>query len=119
MNGGLWVWPADPKKQRRVLRKLSNNKNLMTVLKAVQSKEGLSNAQIDDLIGDNSEWLTVWVVRQLMSAGFVQYRTDLFGGPGIYLITDLGRQAVQWLSGQPVQSTATQPITSTRNPVAH
>jgi len=80
----------------------------MAALKAImKSKEGLSNAEIDDLLSDNSNWMTLWVMRQLLSLGFVEYRVDFFGNPGRYTMTDLGRDVLQKLTGQapPVKPT--------------
>ena len=106
MDSGVWVWPADPRGQRRILRKVAASEHLMATLAATsKSKEGLSNAEIDYAISDNSNWMTLWVVRQLTALGFVTYRVDLFGGPARYQITPLGRGALGWITGKP---TATQ-----------
>jgi len=102
MNTGVWVWPADPRGQRRALRKVAADPHLMTAQTAIaKSKEGLSNAELDDAMGDNSEWITVWSVRQLTSLGFIEYKVDLFGGPARYQTTDLGRNAISTITGQP------------------
>src|SRR5713226_1054954 len=88
--------------QRRTLRKLSHSPQLSTLLKAIaDSSEGLSNPEVGEVLGNNSGWLAIWAVRQLQSLGFVSYKTDLFGEPSRYVITDLGRQAAAIISGQP------------------
>jgi hypothetical protein len=105
MNTGLWVWPADAKAQRRMLRKVSNSEHLVAGMQAIaKSKDGLSNAQIDDALSDYSNWQTRWVVEQLISLGFAEYKVDFFGGPGKYLLTELGRNALSAITGKPVQA---------------
>lgn len=68
-----------------------------------KSKQGLSNAELDDLIGDNSEWMTLWVIKQLTALGFIEYKVDLFGGPARYQLTELGRNVVATITGRPTQ----------------
>jgi hypothetical protein len=65
-----------------------------------KSKEGTSNSELDALLADNSEWITLWQVRQLLALGFIEYRVDLFGGPARYAATDLGRSALSGMTGQ-------------------
>ena len=102
MKGGIWVWPTDQKTQRRTLRKVSRSPQLSTLLKAIAgSSEGLSNPEVSEVLGNDSGWLAIWAVRQLLSLGFVTYKTDLFGEPSRYLITDLGKRAAAIISGQP------------------
>ena len=67
-----------------------------------KSKEGLSNAQLDDAISDNSNWMTRWVIDQLVSLGFAEYHVDFFGGPGKYVLTELGTKAHAFISGAPM-----------------
>ncbi|MDA4128487.1 MAG: hypothetical protein OK422_03365 [Thaumarchaeota archaeon] len=111
MKGGLWVWPTEPRNQARMLRKIAQNNHLVTALKAISaSKEGLSNAELDEVLGDNSEWLTLWVVRQLQALGFIDYKVDLFGGPSRYIITDLGKKVSAQITPQAVQPTAVPPL---------
>jgi len=103
VKGGIWVWPTDPKTQRRTLRKVSRSPQLSTLLKAIAgSSEGLSNPEVGEVLGNDSGWLAIWAVRQLQSLGFVTYKTDLFGEPSRYLITDLGKRAAAIISGQPM-----------------
>ena len=104
MKVGLWVWPADPKAQRKVVRKVAETKHLVPAMTSIsKSKQGLSNAELDDLIGDNSEWMTLWVVKQLTSLGFIEFKVDLFGGPARYQLTELGRNVLSTITGRPVQ----------------
>jgi hypothetical protein len=103
MPKGLWVWPSDSKGQRTTLRKVGASLHLMDALAAIaKSKEGLSNAEIDDAISDSSEWTTLWVVRQLTALGFVEYKVDFFGNPNKYEMTDRGRAALSSITGKPV-----------------
>ena len=103
MEKGVWTWPPDPRGQRRVLRTVSDSPHVMPALQGiVKSKEGMSNPELDELLADNSNWMTLWVVRQLLSLGFIEYRVDLFGGPARYVATDLGRSALSAITGQPL-----------------
>ena len=102
MNKGLWVWSADPKEQRRLINEIIRSGHLTAALTAVaKSKEGLSNAELDDILSDNSNWMTLWVTRQLASLGFIEYKVDFFGNPGRYSLTALGKDVLQRLTGQP------------------
>jgi hypothetical protein len=104
MKTGLWVWPADAKGQRRMLRKISKSEHLVAGMQAIaKSKDGLSNAQIDEALSDFSQWETRWDADQLISLGFVDYKVDFFGGPGKYLLTELGKNALAAITGKPVQ----------------
>jgi hypothetical protein len=106
MNTGLWVWSAaDAKAQRRLLKKVSMSEHLLAAMQALaKSKDGLSNAQMDDLLSEFSHWQTRWIVDQLISLGFADYKVDFFGGPGMYVLTELGRNALSAMTGKPVQA---------------
>ncbi len=67
-----------------------------------KSKDGLSNSELDELTSDNSNWETIWTVRQLLSLGFSEYRVDHFGGPARYALTELGRNVFAVISGKPL-----------------
>lgn len=111
MNQGLWVWPSDPKGQRKVLRKVAASHHLVQAMSAIsKSKEGLANSELDDVIGDNSNWMTLWVVRQLSSLGFIEFRVDFFGEAARYRLTDLGRNALSLVTGQPTQPRPAVPV---------
>jgi hypothetical protein len=71
-----------------------------------KSKDGLSNSELDDVIGDNEQWMTLWVVKQLTSLGFIEFKVDLFGGPAKYQLTDRGRTALGVITGKPVPAPA-------------
>jgi hypothetical protein len=67
----------------------------MSTLQGIaNSVEGLSNPELDELLADNSNWMTLWSVRQLLALGFIDYKVDLFGGPAKYTATELGRKAL-------------------------
>ena len=106
MNAGLWVWPSDVKAQQKVLQKVAASPHLLQAMTSlVSDKEGLSNSELDDMMTDNSNWMTLWTVRQLTSLGFIEYKVDFFGGPARYQLTELGRNALGAMKGQLVQQT--------------
>ena len=119
MKQGLWLWPADARAQGKVLRRVAVAPHLVPALTAVaKSKEGLSNPELDEVIADNSEWMTLWVVRQLTSLGFIEYKVDLFGEPARYKVTELGRNAMAAISGQPAPKVPAPPSPPVQTPVA-
>jgi len=102
MPKGLWIWPSDPKAQRTVLRRVAASPHLVAALTAIaKSKDGMSDTELDDSINDNSEWTTLWVIRQLTALGFVEYKVDFFGNPARYQLTDIGKSALATITGQP------------------
>jgi len=102
MPKGLWIWPSNPRAQRTVLRRVAASPHLVAALTAIgKSKEGLSDAELDDTINDNSEWTTLWVIRQLTALGFIEFKVDFFGNPARYQLTDAGRSALATIAGQP------------------
>jgi len=106
MNMGLWVWPSDTKPQSTVLREVAASPKLLNVLTLLmKSKEGLSNAELDDMTADNSNCFTMWTLKQLTSLGFIEYTVDLFGGPAKYHLTDLGKTALGTITGKQAQNT--------------
>ena len=103
MNKGLWVWPSDPRGQRKVLRKVAASPRLMSAMAAIsKSKEGMSNAELDEAINDRSEWTTLRVIRQLTALNLIDFGVDLFGNPARYQMSELGRAALSMLTGQPL-----------------
>ncbi len=103
MPKGIWVWPSDQRSQRKVLKKVADSPHLMAALAAIsRSKEGMSDAELAEAIRDTSEWTTLWVVRQLTSLGFVEYKVDFFGNPARYEMTEQGRVALSTITGQPL-----------------
>jgi len=102
MPKGLWIWSSNPKAQRIMLRNVAASPHLMAALTAIgKSKEGMSDAELDDAINDNSEWTTLWVIRQLTALGFIEFKVDFFGNPARYQLTDAGRSALATITGQP------------------
>jgi hypothetical protein len=100
MDKGLWIWPSDLKGQKLVLQRIANSSHLVNALQGIaKSKGGLSNSELDELLADNSNWITLWAVRQLLALGFIEYKVDLFGGPARYVVTDLGRNILAALTG--------------------
>jgi hypothetical protein len=110
MDRGIWIWPSGPRGQHAVLRKVAQNQHLMAALNPLaKSKEGLSNAELDDVMGDSSEWITLWAINQLTSLGFIEVKVDFFGGPAKYQLTDLGWNAYSALTGRPIPKPAAAP----------
>jgi hypothetical protein len=92
---GIWVWPSDPKEQDNTLRRITEEDELVTILSALaKNPEGLSNAQLDRLLSNNSQWRTLSHMKELMALGFVQYDVQFFGDAGRYELTDLGKTVV-------------------------
>lgn len=107
MPRGIWVWPPDPRGQRRVLRRVADSPHLVAALAAImKSKEGTSNAELAEAIKDTSEWTTLWVIRQLTALGFIEFKVDFFGNPARYQMTDQGRAAFSAVTGQPLPKPA-------------
>jgi len=89
---GIWVWPSDPNDQEKTLRRIMEEDELVTILAALaKSPEGLSNAQLDRLLSNNSQWRTLSHMKELMALGFAQYNVQFFGDAGMYQLTDLGK----------------------------
>ncbi len=111
MNKGLWLWPSESKAQRKVLMKVAAAQRLVQAMGAIaKSKEGLSNSELDDILADNSNWMTVWVVRQLTSLGFIEFKVHFFGEPAGYRMTELGTSALSLITGQSAQPRPPAPI---------
>src|SRR2546422_7656618 len=101
---GIWFWPSDAKGQLKVLRKIMASEPILAALTALsKSKEGLSNAQLDSAMGSFSQWNTRWIIDQLLSLGFIEYRVEWFGDAGKYVLTELGKDILRRLIGQPPQ----------------
>jgi hypothetical protein len=96
MVKGVWVWPEDSKEQEKIIKKIKGSDYMVSVLLALaKSKDGLSDSQIDESIGSNSLWLTIWTLRQLLALGFISYEMPPFGEPGKYSLSTLGRNVLQ------------------------
>lgn len=75
----------------------------MAALTAIgKSKEGMSNPEVEDAINDTSEWTTLWVIRQLTSLGFIEFKVDYFGNPARYQLSEAGKNAMSVMTGQPL-----------------
>ena len=104
---GIWFWPSEPKEQAKVLRRIRQEDQLIAILAALAKKPaGLSNAQIDNLLKNNSQWRTLLHLRQLTALGFIEYKVQFFGGPGEYNLTDLGKNIIPRVAGQLTMSSA-------------
>lgn len=92
---GIWVWPSEPGDQEKTLRKIMEEDELVAILVALtKSADGLSNAQLDSLLSNNSQWRTLSHMKELMALGFIRYHVQFFGEAGKYELTDLGRSVV-------------------------
>jgi hypothetical protein len=92
---GNWTWPSEPKAQDKTLRRIAQEDELYAILVELsKSREGLSNAQLDRILANNSQWRTLPHMKELLSLGFVQYHVQFFGDPGKYELTDLGKAAI-------------------------
>ena len=92
---GIWEWPPDLEDQDKTLRKIMEEDELVAVLVALtKSPDGLSNAQLDRLLSNNSQWRTLSHLKELMALGFIQYHVQFFGEAGKYELTELGRNVV-------------------------
>ena len=86
---------------------MAESPHLVAGLTAIaKSKDGLSDSELAEAINDTSEWTTLWVIRQLTSLGFIEYKVDLFGNPARYQATDQGRVALATITGQPLSKPA-------------
>ncbi|MDA4136393.1 MAG: hypothetical protein OK449_05285 [Thaumarchaeota archaeon] len=89
---GIWTWPSDPNDQDKTLRKIMEEDELVTILAALaKSAEGLSNAQLDRLLSNNSQWRTLSHTKELTALGFIQYHVQFFGDAGKFELTELGK----------------------------
>jgi len=92
---GTWFWPSEPKEQEKTLQRVLHEDEFVTILLTLaKSPEGVSNALLDKLLGNNSQWRTLLHVKELMALGFIQYQVQFFGDAGKYLLTELGQTIV-------------------------
>jgi hypothetical protein len=100
MNG-IWFWPSEAKEQTKVLQRIRREDELTTIVAALaKGQEGLSNAQVDNLLRNNSQWRTLIHMEELTALGFVEYKVQIFGDPGKYHLTDLGRSVLAQITGK-------------------
>lgn len=105
MNHGLWTWPPGEAAQKEIITQVAASPLLVSAMTALaKAKDGLSNAQLDDSLGDNSNWMTLWVIRQLTALGFTEFKVDFFGGPAKYRLTPLGTSVLSAVTGKPAQT---------------
>jgi hypothetical protein len=92
---GIWTWPSEPKDQGKTLLRIAREDELVTILVALaKNPEGLSNAQLDRLLANNSQWRTLLHIKELLALRFVDYDVQFFGNAGKYELTDLGKAAL-------------------------
>ncbi len=116
MPKGVWVWPSDARGQRRQLRAVADAPHLMAAMSALyKSKDGMNNSEVVEALNDGSEWTTLWVVRQLTSLGFIEFKVDFFGNPARYQLTEQGKSAYATITGQPLPKP---PVPATAQPAA-
>ncbi len=119
MPKGLWVWPSDTKGQRRTLKKVADSPHLMAALSALsKSKEGMSDSELTEVVTSGWEWTLLWVIRQLTSLGFVEYKVDFFGNAARYQLTEAGRVAYTMITGQPPAQKPPAPAPQALQPAA-
>ena len=119
MTKGVWVWPSDPRGQRRVLKKVASSPHLVAAMVTIgKNKEGTSNAELAEAINDGSEWTTLWVIRQLTSLGFIAFKVDFFGNPARYQLSETGRAALSIITGQQLPPKPPTPAPPAPQPVA-
>ena len=98
---GIWTWPSEPKEQDKVLQRIMSEDELSAILLALANEpEGLSNAKLDRLLANNSQWRTLSHMRELIALGFVEYHVQFFGDAGLYRLTDLGKTMVPRLQAR-------------------
>lgn len=106
---GIWVWPESESGQKKTVDKIRNSERLLGILSAIaKNKDGLSNAQIDLAVKNNSQWNTRWPVSELLGLGLMEYKVNLFGDAGKYTITELGKTVLQMALGESQPKSPTQ-----------
>jgi DNA-binding HxlR family transcriptional regulator len=91
---GTWLWPENDRRKALEKLKTPHVMRMLTALKA-KEKEGLSNAELDSLLGTSSQWLIFWELRELMALGLVEFDVHPFGEPGKYRLTEKGLSTLQ------------------------
>ncbi len=98
---GMWTWPSEPKEQNKVISRILGEDELSAILLALaKNAEGLSNAKLDRLLANNSQWRTLSHMRELVALGFVEYQVQFFGEAGRYKLTSLGNTIVPKLQAK-------------------
>lgn len=98
-----WPWTKSySNKQNQLYNLLDRDSHLRNILVLLsRSESGLSNAEIDTALSNHSQWTTIQHLRELMVVGLIEYRLELFGNPGKYLITALGLSMLERTGTQP------------------
>lgn len=91
---GTWLLPENDRKAALEKLKTPHILRILEALKA-KGKDGLSNAEIDSLLGTESQWLIFWDLRELMALGVVEFDVQLFGEAGKYRLTPAGPSILQ------------------------
>jgi hypothetical protein len=98
---GIWAWPSEPEEQHKVVRRILGEDELVTILVALANHpEGISNAKLDELLANNSQWRTLSHMRELVALGFVEYHVQFFGESGMYQLTDIGKAVLPRLQAK-------------------
>jgi hypothetical protein len=94
------VWSLPEKDRKQALEKLKTP-HILRVLTALKEKReaGLSNAEVDSLLGTASQWLIFWDLRELLALGVVDFDVQFFGEPGKYRLTEAGLGILQEIQG--------------------
>ena len=94
---GLWT-ASDIEREATSGNRSAEEDHLIAMLRVLdEHKEGVSNAEIDALLNNNSHWLAIWHIRELLAAAFIEYKVHFFGDPGKYTITPSGHAFLQHL----------------------
>jgi hypothetical protein len=97
--GWPWTRPGYSNSEDQLYNALRRDEHLRTMLAMLEKREdGLSNAEIDTALSNYSQWTTIRHLRELMAMGLIEYKPELFGNPGKYLITDLGVSTLRKLA---------------------
>ena len=99
LMNGTWAWPSDSKQQETALHKVVQDHRLTAILEILgKNPGGLSNAQIDNLVANNSQWRTSWLMKELTALGLIEYKAELFGESGRYTLSEYGKTCYQALA---------------------
>ncbi len=85
---GVWLSSKDGKGD--ALTKLMTPR-VVQILKVLRDQSiGLSNAEIDSLLGTASQWVAFWELRELIALDIIEFEVQPFGEPGKYRLTQSG-----------------------------
>jgi len=93
-------WTAEEIEKQATRRRSAEENHLLAIMRILEkSRDGLSNAEIDALLDNNSQWAAALYLKQLSAALLIVYRTQFFGEPGKYILTESGRALLRRVSG--------------------